>query len=375
MQRKLIKLLPLIIVSLLVLSACSAPSATPAVGELVETMVAGTSAAAQASAPAVASPTSLPPTIEDTAAPTATEQPAPYWVFPPVGNSGSRAWQINGEQISPLELPDLGFNHHDYSSAHGKILHSSRFPDVGAGPANLSVGDLWMYDVAAQQDQLILQDENVVEAVFAPGTLDIVYLLATPDTYELRWRSADGSQDRVLAVDVSPTFSVSPDGKSVAFTRETGYKVGTPGVYVVSTDGSGERQIGVADRGGSGSIADRPLWSPDSQYILLPISSLEVPSRWVLLKSDGSAELPLTFAPDVAPEFDQLGPVFFLWLPDGRQVLASQVRDGMAGIPNAEETGVITLDLDSALAAQFAPAAFGRSFRCSGKSPVKSPGR
>lgn len=363
MHRNPIKIFLLFIPSLLLLSACSAPAATPAASEMVETMVTGTLAAAAVAAPSQESPTAIPPMPEPTqaltTAPSPTPQPARYYLFPPYGVGGTRAWQIDGDQATELTLPDLGFTHYDHSSSFGKVLHPSHFPGTGLGPANLSVGDLWSYDVAAQQDQRIIQEENVVEAVFVPNSLDIVYLRATPDTYELRWRSADGSQDIPLAKDVAPTFSVSPDGKSVAFTRETGYKVGTPGVYIVSTTGGDERQIGASDRNGSGSISDLPVWSPDSQYILLPVMSQDIPSRWVLLKASGGLEQPLSFATELSPDLTGVSLAINLWLPNGQQVFLSQVREGLGGTPYAEESGVATLDLSTGKVTQFTPVANG----------------
>jgi hypothetical protein len=342
MLKLLLRIALLSVVSIFILSACGGQNA------------ATTQPTPPTSAPTLPpSPTPVPPTPT----PSPTPLPARYWVFPPYGSGGSQAWQIDNGQASPIVLPDLGFNQYDHSAEFGKVLHSSRFPEHGAGPANLSVGDLWSYDVVTKQDQQIFTDENIVEATFVPGSQDIVYLLATPTTYELHWRTAGGA-DRLLATDVSPTFSVSPDGGSVAFTRETGYKVGTPGVYIVSQDGTGERKIGSTDRGGTGSISDMPIWSPDGKYILLPVSSADVPTHWVLLKTDGSAEMKVTLGPNVPPQFKELDLAFTLWLPDSQKVLVSQVR-GMAGTPGAEQTGVASLNLDTGEVTEITPLAFG----------------
>lgn len=289
-----------------------------------------------------------------------TQEPPPagrYWIFPPFGSGGTTAWQVENGQINEILLPDFANNTYDHSWNSGKILHSSSFPGQGAGPANLSVGDLWIYDIKTQQDQVIFPDQNIVEAVFAPNGEDFVYLLATANTYELHWRSAAG-EDRLLAVDVSPTFSVSPDGKLVAFTRETGYEVGEPGVYIASVDGSGERKIGSADRNGSGSISDLPIWSPDGQTILLPVENPAYPSRWVLLKTDGSAELPLRFGPEVPAEYLRQGLSFSLWMPDSQRMLGSQVQ-GMIGPPNGQETAVFDLDLETGIITRAEPVSFG----------------
>jgi hypothetical protein len=302
-----------------------------------------------------------------------TQVPPPgsrYWIFPPFGSGGTKAWKVDNSQIDEILLPDFANNMYDHSWISGKILHPSSFPGQGAGPANLSVDDLWIYDIQTQQDQVIFPDQNIVEAVFAPNGEDFVYLIATADTYELHWRSASG-EDRLLAVDVSPTFSVSPDGMLVAFTRETGYKVGEPGVYIVSVDGNGERKIGSADRNGSGSISDLPIWSPDGQYILLPVENPAYPSRWVLLKTDGSAELPLRFGPEVPAEYLRQGLSFSLWMPDSQRVLGSQVQ-GMIGPPNGQETAVFDLDLETGIITSVEQVSFGDIMVLGWDKPGKS---
>lgn len=279
------------------------------------------------------------------------------WVFPPFGNDTLTVWQIQDGQVSQVDLPEQTFHQYDRSPVTGKLLHASSWPDSGAGPANLSVGDLWIYDLQSQQDQLVFQEETIVEAVWAPNGQDFAYLKATESTYELRWRSADGS-DQLLAVDVAPVFSVAPDGAQVAFTRETGYRVGQPGVYVVSVESGQERQIGVADRAGMGSISDLPLWSPDGRYILLPITQINYPVRWVLLAVDGSAELPLRFALGIPNDFQLREFQAYLWLPDSQGFIGGQMQ-GMMDPPNTEELAIAQLDLTTGLIRQVTPIGYG----------------
>jgi len=312
----------------------------------------------------VPSPTGLPPTRAPTSTPTAeptqTPLPARYWVFPPYGAAGVKAWQIDGDLVTELSLPDLANNQYDHSPVTGKLLHSSQFAGKGAGPANLAVSDLWIYDIQAKQDQLVFQDQNIVEAVWAPNGQDFAYLLATPTTYELHWRTASG-EDRLLVSDVAPTFRVSPDGKSIAFTRESGYKVGMPGVFIVPVDGGPERKIGSVDRMGMGSIGDLPLWSPDGQYILLPVSSPDTPVRWTLIKTDGSAELPVQPRPDVVDWFNHMDYAFSLWLPDSQHVLGYHIQ-GQVGPPNGQETFIAAMDLSSGQVTTVKQVDFGSSF-------------
>ncbi len=214
------------------------------------------------------------PTIQPTESATATIEPEPtiapaYYVFPPYGIAGLTAWIVEGGEATRLTLPELAYNQFDHSPQTGRLLHPSRFPTRGGGPANLSVGDLWIYNIASQTDELIFQEENVVEAMWAPDGQGFVYLKATETSYELRYHTAQG-EDWLVVEGAAPVFSVSPDGQWVAFTRETGYQVGEPGLYVVPVSGGEARKISSVDRQGAGSIADIPLWSPDSRFILLP---------------------------------------------------------------------------------------------------------
>ena len=310
-------------------------------------------------ATSTAEPDSPTPTGNIQASPTFTPAAIPlsYLVCPPSTCSIARAWQVGGEQPLELKIPDFGFSHYDANQKTMKVLHASQFPDHGAGPANLSVGDLLVYDIITQEDQVIFPEQNIVEALWAPNGQDFVYLKATDSTYELRWRSAAG-EDRLLTTDVSPTFSISPDGQQVVFTRETGYKVGQPGVYIVSTDGSGERQIGFSDRQGSGGISDQPLWSLDGKYVLLPVSYITAPLRSVLLATDGSVEQPLVYGEGVPAQFTEQEFVPNLWLPDGEHVLGVQFA-GMMSPPYAQEVAIGRLDRSSGKITNLVPVSWG----------------
>ncbi len=283
--------------------------------------------------------------------------PQPYYVFPPYGMYGTQAWQIVDGQPVSITLPDFAQNAYDLSAVSGRILHPSGFPDQGGGPANLSVGDLFIYDIQTQVDTPVFTDPSIVEAVWSPNGLDFVYLLATDSTYELRFRTSIG-EDRLLASDVSPVFDISPDGKLVAFTRETGYEVGEPGVYVVDVTGGQERQVSDVDRGGEGSISDVPLWSPDSRYFLLPVSPSRTPLGWVLVAADGSLSQPLSYAPGVPESFLQANFTPSLWLPDGSGFVGVQ-EPGMMDAPYTQETAVASLDLATGQVTALTPVNWG----------------
>lgn len=358
MRRKWIANLLLILIFSLLISACGAGTPGPQ-AQPEETLPVEPVAPVENVEPTIVQEPSEP--VEETPI-TPTEAASPptsvgSWVYPPFGNDTQTVWQIQDGQVNQVDLPEQTFHQYDRSTVSGKQLHASSWPDSGAGPANLSVGDLWIYDLQSQQDQLVIQDETIVEAVWAPNGQDFAYLIATDSTYELRWRSASG-EDQLLAVDVAPVFSIAPDGAQVAFTRETGYQVGQPGVYVVSVESGEERQIGVADRAGMGSISDLPLWSPDGRYILLPITQINYPVRWVLLAVDGSAELPLRFALGIPNDYQLREFQAYLWLPDSQGFIGGQVQ-GMVDAPNTEELAIAQLDLATGLIRQVTPIGYG----------------
>ncbi len=157
----------------------------------------------------------------------------------------------------------------DYALATDRVLAWTH--EGGAGPGNISVGKLFLVDVATG-DLTVIISENVVSAGWAPNGLDFAYILATDETYELRWRAATG-EDRLLAVDVPHSLRVSPDGRFVAFTRESHYGVdGTPpGLYVVEIETGSQTQISPLDRAGYGGsgLFWKPHWTPDSSQLFL----------------------------------------------------------------------------------------------------------
>jgi hypothetical protein len=267
-------------------------------------------------------------------------------VCSPFACSVSLAWRVSGDEIQPVDIPELNFAQYDISGQTGQVLYASHFPDKGAGPSNLSASDLWIYDPATQESQLVFDHENVVEALWTPDGGAFVYLLATPESYELRWRSLAG-EDILLARDVIPTFSISPSGSQVAFTRETGYNLpGAPGLYTVSITGQGEKQISSADRHGAGSISDQPLWSPDEQHIILPLQAEGLTYPFVLINTDGSKTIPLSYTTDVPQTVQERVITPVLWHPDGGHLLGVNYP-GMMDPIGSQEIATFALNLEN----------------------------
>jgi heat shock protein HslJ len=241
------------------------------------------------------------PEAADQPASTAMPQDFAWHCF---GCGGNQIWVFENGQATHVEIPiEIGV-YYDYAPATNRILYGTLFPTQGAGPGMVSVTDLWAFNVESGQTEPIFEDEVIVEAEWAPDGEQLVYVLATDTTYELRWRMLDGV-DKLLASEVAFTFSISPNGDQVAFTRESNYEVGgQPGLYVVDVATGEETMLSDIDRAGSGSIEDKPIWSPTGEYVLLSTWGVDpdpellratVDNSGVDNSEEGSDTIPLEF--------------------------------------------------------------------------------
>ncbi len=324
-------------------------SAVQVDGTQIALSVASTLTAAAPTAPAA------PPTP----APAPTYAPLPPRLYMSYTGGGSEAWWLAAPTASKVILPINIGQFYDFAPSSSRILYASHFAHDGAGPANLAVSDLWMADYPSGATQTIIPTNTVVEALWAPDGQALAYILATPTRYELHWRTLAGD-DRILAADLAPTWSISPTGDHVAFTRETGYEsVGPAGLYVVPVAGGAELKLSDVDRHGSGGIDDRPNWSFDGTLIALSHSD---PANGrlglVVAAADGSGTSDLTFAPSVAPEIANGGmPASVLWHPDNRHLVGlGGTFYGMGGPQD-----VVLFELDPSRSTIVSGEAFGVS--------------
>jgi hypothetical protein len=291
-----------------------------------------------------AQPASSP--IPGTPRPTVTPEPGPDDVPPSIACPDLLcAWSLEGGEARPINLENLVEITYDYAPATRRVLHG-KFTRRGAGPGNVAVTNLQALEIDTGQSVTILASENVVEAAWAPNGKDLAYILANRDTYELHWRSETG-EDRSLAREVAFTFSVSPAGDQIAFTRESGYGMGgEPGLYVVSIETGEERQLSAADRAGAGALSERPIWSPDGSQVILPIPQEGAATRWLRASADGNGASFLIFTPHFQQALSRRAlEANLLWHPNLIYLVAQAVPLPLSGLPSE----ILLLELDPAL--------------------------
>ncbi len=322
-------------ISLVVLAGCGSPAA-PAESTPEEL---GTAVAATLTALAPSPAATAPPA-------TATAIPETRELWTCFGCSGDSLWQLSPGPPRLIRLPASMGEYYGYSPQSNRILMAAEFGDHGAGPGNASVSDLSILDLGTGQVTQVFAD-NVVEAEWGPDGTSFAYILATPASYELRWRTEDG-EDRLLASDVSFTWSVAPSGQAVAFTRETGYELkADPGLFVVTVADAQEVALSDADKGGVGSITDRPAWSADSQEVLFSLWGGQE-SRLILARADGSRVFDLGLDPAAAESWWGGLPIpEVFWFPNGNYLLVnSQSTNPDHGPLMGGPTGVVVYRID-----------------------------
>jgi hypothetical protein len=288
--------------------------------------------ATPAAAPTIDPPTPLPPTATAEPTPSSTEIPVgPPDFWSSYTSSADSVWVLDPAGPFQRELPFRLGQYYDFAPTQDTLLYATHFADRGAGPGNLAVSDLYTLHLASGVTRALVRDDVVVEALWMPNGEDVVYILATDSTYEMRLRTSAG-EDQLLATDVAFTFRPSPTGRYIAFTRESRYETpGVPGLYVTDIETGVETKISEVDKAGTGGIEDQPIWSWDERYVLL-IHFGGTGSAPVLASVDGSISGAVTFADPltIEPWYDAM---FYspLWEPDNRHVIA------MVGVVASDE--------------------------------------
>jgi dipeptidyl aminopeptidase/acylaminoacyl peptidase len=202
--------------------------------------------------------------------------------------------------------------------------------------------------VESGETEPLFEEEVLVEAEWAPDGEQFAYVLATDETYELRWRTPNG-EDKLLASDVAFTFSISPNGDQVAFTRESNYEVdGQPGFYVVDVATGTETMLTDVDRAGTGSLEDKPVWSPSGEHVLLPTYGMSENADMLRAAADGSDTVPLQFDPSLSGKAGyEMTPFSAMWVEDTK-VIGTALLHGPDS-PMGGEPTVLLYELNKTL--------------------------
>jgi len=124
----------------------------------------------------------------------------------------------------------------------------------------------------------------------------------------------DGSDRRSVTTRPGPedVLSWSPDSRSIAYVGSSdGVDSSTDDVFVIGIDGMGDHRLTT-----SSSTPRAPAWSPDGGYLAFLVSGDGQTARL--------ATLPLA-APTSAPPVSGPSSEWFIWSPDGSELLSAQV--------------------------------------------------
>jgi Subtilisin inhibitor-like/RTX calcium-binding nonapeptide repeat (4 copies)/WD40-like Beta Propeller Repeat len=139
-------------------------------------------------------------------------------------------------------------------------------------------GGLALVNVDGSGEVLLFKDPSVPRAL-SPDWRKVAFLDNGAGSAELKVRSLDGTQGRMLADGVAG-FAWSPDSKRLAFTRANT-------LFVVEEDGSDLRQL-------AASRPQTPLWSPDGTRIAFDRTETDQRTDLYVVNADGSGETNLT---------------------------------------------------------------------------------
>lgn len=282
-----------------------------------ESMVVPAEPEAQAFTP-TAEPTLAPMTTpEPTAEPVIPEpQPALTWLYGcslELKDFAEWCWMFDGAftnvAVTNLPADAKAFpDVYDFLPATNQVLVG--LSDwVGAGPADMASTDLWLgTDPVDLSLQPLVYDSVVSEAQISPDGLRVAYVAATDTTYELRLLDLNSGNNELLAVDVAPDFSFSPDGRYIGFVRSAEWTlVGEGlGLYIISLETRIEHAVPL-EAAGLMEVQSPLFWTPDSETIvILARYATEGNPIWELavVSPENGGRSTISIAPDAVGSYD-----------------------------------------------------------------------
>ena len=299
---------PSALVLMLVLEACTSPSANPEV---------------------VSTPTNIPKSVE--VHPT---QVLSMSVPSVVADGGvGELLEARDGQVRVETPPPEYSMYWDYNGSGTLAFASASFQRTDSG--KFSVSDFWVYDYYQAESTLWLAS-NVGRVLWAPDThysnrrAAIALYDSHIGDFSLAVATKPG-EAKVVAEHASYAFSWAPDGRHLVYVR----RAPPAGLYLVSAEGGQGRKLSDFAYQDGGWLFDKPLWIPE-HGVLIVAEKGDHPLRAVSV--DGSEEfIPVVSNGDKVPG---PRPDVMLWARDRRQLVLS----GESGF--VEETWVHTFSRD-----------------------------
>lgn len=224
------------------------------------------------------------------------------------GGDNKAAFFAPIEQLRFQRLTDTGDIIHPTISPNGELLAYVRVEDDGES--------VWVKQVATGSTVRMLppSSNGYRSLAFSPDG-KYLFFRELADPGAIIQTTPYGGMQRKVGENAWSDFSVSPDGKRLAFLRrDTARNVSL--MIVSNLDGTGERELATRP-GGGGFRGGAPAWSPDGERIVIAISSQKEP-RPVLASVDTETgelnELP-------TPDWREISRC--QWLPTGKQIVVA----------------------------------------------------
>jgi Tol biopolymer transport system component len=237
------------------------------------------------------------------------------------------AWTLRGrfvpqpdslEQVEMTQLTRSGRVKTAAISPDGKYVAYAQAEAVGMGV--FSKESLWVKQVAGGEVQVIAPSAVSYDGLTFSPDGDNLYLVrseaSNPDVGTLYRIPILGGTQRRLAVDVDCPVTFSPDGKQMAFVRDS-FKKRNSVVIVTNQDGSEERQVAERDKPEEFLSVE---WSPTGTTIAALVTEYDA-STTSYIKL---VELPVPSGPERSVSSERWSGTWGLaWISNGEALLVS----------------------------------------------------